>query len=70
MKYCSRSHLIIVALVFHLPQVFPSSGSPAGLIEGLAARAMAQENTTDLPEYTILQTAGPIEVDGRLDEPS
>ena len=70
MKYCLRSHLILVALVFHLPQVFPSGGSPAGLIEGLAARAMAQENTTDLPEYTILQTAGPIEVDGRLDEPS
>ena len=70
MKFGFRTHLIFLALVFYFPLGLPSGERPAGLIEGLGAIAMAQENTTDLPEYTILYTAGPIEMDGRLDETS
>ena len=70
MKFGFRTHLIFLALVFYFSLGLPSGERPAGLIEGLGSIAMAQENTTDLPEYNILHTAGPIEVDGRLDESS
>lgn len=70
MKYGCQTYLILLALVIHLPLVLPREERSACLIEGMCSSVVAQESTAALPEYTIRQTASPIDVDGRLDEPA
>jgi hypothetical protein len=66
-----RAILLILAL--HAPLSFPDLGPPSGSGQARAtivSAALAQDTAVDLPHYTILRTAGPIDIDGNLDEPS